>query len=136
MPPLPRWLTISYGPSRVPGNRVIGGGDYSRAGVRADRFVGEWHTMTADEAVEFVATHGVVLESASGPVPSLVAVAVGAPVRGSWWGHPQSHQIFKLTPRRARIPIRPGVPAGRREGHPCASSAVAGGSACFRSVSG
>ena len=97
MPPLPRWLTISYGPSRVPGNRVIGGGDYSRAGVRADRFVGEWHTMTADEAVEFVATHGVVLESASGPVPSLVAVAVGAPVRGSWWGHPQSHQIFKLT---------------------------------------
>ena len=53
--------------------------------------------MTADEAVRFVATHGVVLESASGPVPSLVAAVVGGPVRGSWWGHPQSHQIFQIT---------------------------------------
>ncbi len=53
--------------------------------------------MTADEAVKFVATHGVVLESASGPVPSLVAAIVGGPIRGSWWGHPRSHEIFALT---------------------------------------
>ena len=53
--------------------------------------------MTAGEAVRFVATHGVVLESASGPVPSLVAAVVGGPVRGSWWGHPQSHEIFRIT---------------------------------------
>ena len=53
--------------------------------------------MTADEAVKFVATHGVVLESASGPVPSLAAAIVGAPVRGSWWGNPRSHEIFALT---------------------------------------
>ena len=53
--------------------------------------------MIVDEALEFVATHGVVLESASGPVPSLATAIVGQPTRGSWWGHPQSHQIFKLT---------------------------------------
>ena len=53
--------------------------------------------MTADEAVRFVATHGVVLESASGPVPSLVAAVVGGPVRGSWWAHPRSHEIFRIT---------------------------------------
>ena len=75
----------------------MGGGDYSRAGVRADTFVGKWHTMTVDEALEFVATHGVVLESASGSVPSLATAIVGEPIRGSWWGHPQSHQIFQLT---------------------------------------
>ena len=42
-------------------------------------------------------THGVVLESAAGPVPSLVAAIVGEPIRGSWWGHPRSHEIFTLT---------------------------------------
>ena len=53
--------------------------------------------MTADEALEFVTTHGVVLESASGPVPSLAATIVGGAIRGSWWGHPRSHEIFALT---------------------------------------
>ena len=53
--------------------------------------------MTVDEALAFVATRGVVLESASGPVPSLVTTILGEPVRGSWWGHPQSHRIFGIT---------------------------------------
>jgi hypothetical protein len=45
----------------------------------------------------FVCTHGVVLESASGPVPSLADVIAGGPIRGSWWGHARSHEIFALT---------------------------------------
>ena len=53
--------------------------------------------MNADEALEFVATRGVVLESALGPVPSLVTAILGEPVQGSWWGHPQSHQVFQIT---------------------------------------
>ena len=53
--------------------------------------------MTTAQALRFVRTHGVVLESASGPVPSLAAAIVGEPIRGSWWGHPQSQQIFKVT---------------------------------------
>ncbi len=53
--------------------------------------------MTTAQALRFVRTHGVVFESASGPVPSLAAALVGEPIRGSWWGHPQSQQIFKVT---------------------------------------
>ena len=53
--------------------------------------------MTTAQAFAFVRTHGVVLESASGPVPSLATAIVGEPIRGSWWGHPQSHQIFQIT---------------------------------------
>jgi hypothetical protein len=53
--------------------------------------------MTFAEARAFVSTHGIVLESASGPVPSLVATIVGEPIHGSWWGHAQSHQIFGIT---------------------------------------
>ncbi len=53
--------------------------------------------MTTAQALRFVGTHGVVLESAAGPVPSLVAAIVGEPLRGSWWGHPQSQEIFRIT---------------------------------------
>ena len=53
--------------------------------------------MTAREALAFVETQGVVLESASGPVPSLASAIVGESLRGSWWGHPQSHRIFQIT---------------------------------------
>jgi hypothetical protein len=44
-----------------------------------------------------VDTHGVVLESATGPVPSLAAAIVGGPIRGTWWRHARSHEIFLLT---------------------------------------
>ena len=53
--------------------------------------------MTPAEAIRFVRLHGVVLESAPGPVPSLVAAVTGAPVRGSWWGHARGREIFALT---------------------------------------
>ena len=53
--------------------------------------------MTTTQALAFVRTHGVVLESASGPVPLPAAAIVGEPIRGSWWGHPQSQQIFTVT---------------------------------------
>ncbi len=53
--------------------------------------------MTSDEAVEFVRQHGVVLESARGPVPNLAEAVAGTAIRGSWWGHPRGHDIFALT---------------------------------------
>lgn len=53
--------------------------------------------MTPRQAGAFVRTHGVVLESAAGPVPSLAAAVAGGPIRGSWWAHPRSHEIFELT---------------------------------------
>jgi hypothetical protein len=53
--------------------------------------------VTPDEALAFVREHGVVLESATGPVPSLASAIVGEPIRGSWWTHPRSREVFALT---------------------------------------
>ena len=52
--------------------------------------------MTAAEALAFVEEHGVVLVSAKGPVPRLTDVIAGEPIKGSWWSHPKSHQIFAI----------------------------------------
>ena len=53
--------------------------------------------MTPQQAVTFVTEHGVVLESSTGPVPSIAATIAGETIRGSWWGHPKSHEIFGAT---------------------------------------
>ena len=37
------------------------------------------------------------LESAVGPVPSLAEAVAGEPIRGNWWAHPRSHEIFEVT---------------------------------------
>ncbi len=50
--------------------------------------------MTPKQALALVATHGVVLESARGPVPSLAEAVAGEPIRGSWWAHPKGNEIF------------------------------------------
>jgi hypothetical protein len=53
--------------------------------------------MTARRALAFIRKHGVVLETAQGPVPSLAEVITGEPVRGNWWSHPKGHEIFAVT---------------------------------------
>jgi hypothetical protein len=53
--------------------------------------------MTPRQALAFVRKHGVVLESAQGPVPSLAEAIAGEPIRGGWWSHPASHLIFEVT---------------------------------------
>ena len=53
--------------------------------------------MNRRSALAFVKRHGVVLESARGPVPNLAGAIVGGPIRGSWWGHAKGKQIFLLT---------------------------------------
>ena len=52
--------------------------------------------MTAAEAISFIKKHGVVLASAKGPVPRLTEAIAGEPIKGSWWGHKKSHQIFAI----------------------------------------
>jgi hypothetical protein len=52
--------------------------------------------MTTDEAIAFVQKHGIVLASAKGPVPRLTEAIAGEPIKGSWWSHPKSHQIFAV----------------------------------------
>jgi hypothetical protein len=53
--------------------------------------------MTARQAIAFVKGNGIVLESASGPAPSLAVAIAGEPIRGSWWKHPKASQIFRCT---------------------------------------
>jgi hypothetical protein len=52
--------------------------------------------MNLAQARAFVREHGVVLVSAKGPVPTLVDAIAGAPVKGSWWSHPEGKKIFAI----------------------------------------
>jgi hypothetical protein len=52
--------------------------------------------MSPKEGLAFVKRHGVVLQAARGPVPSLAEEIAGGPIRGSWWGHPKGHEIFRV----------------------------------------
>ncbi len=38
--------------------------------------------------------HGMLLESAHGPLPSVAELVAGERISGSWWAHPASHAIF------------------------------------------
>ncbi len=53
--------------------------------------------MTARDAIAFVKLHGIVLESARGPVPNLAEEIAGERIRGGWWGHAKGHDIFAAT---------------------------------------
>src|SRR5262245_49314944 len=55
------------------------------------------NAMTAREALAFVRKHGIVLQAARGPVPSLAEFVAGGRIRGSWWGHPKGQEIFRLS---------------------------------------
>ena len=52
--------------------------------------------MSPKEGLAFVKRHGVVLQAARGPVPSLAEAIAGGPIRGSWWGHPKGLEIFHV----------------------------------------
>ena len=51
---------------------------------------------TAPEALAFVRKHGVVLASAKGTAPRLTDAIVGEVIKGSWWAHPKSHDIYAI----------------------------------------
>ena len=52
----------------------------------------------------FVMRHGVVLESARGPVPRLTEAIAGEPIAGSWWAHAKSHAIFRVLQELSESP--------------------------------
>lgn len=60
--------------------------------------------MTPQEAIAFVERHGIVLQAARGPVPSLAEAIAGGPIRGSWWGHPKGKEIFHAAEAVAESP--------------------------------
>jgi len=38
--------------------------------------------------------HGMLLQSARGPIPNVAELVAGDRIKGSWWSHPKSHDIF------------------------------------------
>jgi hypothetical protein len=52
--------------------------------------------MDAKGAMSFVQEHGVVLVSAKGPIPCLTEAIAGEPIKGSWWAHSKSREIFSV----------------------------------------
>ena len=52
--------------------------------------------MSPKQGLAFVKRHGIVLQAARGPVPSLAEEVAGGPIRGSWWGHAKGHEIFRV----------------------------------------
>jgi hypothetical protein len=52
--------------------------------------------MTPRQGLAFVKKHGVVLQAARGPVPSLAEAIAGGPIHGSWWGHAKGQQIYEV----------------------------------------
>jgi hypothetical protein len=57
--------------------------------------------ITSEEAIALIRKNGIILEAGRGPMLSLVEAAVGGVIRGSWWSHPRSKEIFRIT-RAAR----------------------------------
>jgi hypothetical protein len=53
--------------------------------------------MTPNQAIQLVRKHGLVLESAHGPIPNLAEMVTGKRILGSWWKHPKRQDIFLLT---------------------------------------
>ena len=45
---------------------------------------------------DLVEEHGMLLQAARGPIPNLPALVVGEPITGSWWGHPDHDEIFRV----------------------------------------
>jgi hypothetical protein len=56
------------------------------------------------DALTVLAEHGMLLESARGPLPNVAEMVAGEPIRGSWWGHPASHAIFGVVNTLAESP--------------------------------
>ena len=52
--------------------------------------------MTPKQGLAFVKRHGVVLQAARGPVPSLAEAIAGGPILGSWWAHPKGDEIYRV----------------------------------------
>jgi len=48
--------------------------------------------------------HGMLLASAKGPIPNVAELVAGEPIRGSWWAHPRSHEIFAVLNELADSP--------------------------------
>ena len=79
----------------IPSRAGAGQGPALTAGRGAPTVIGQaMPKLTPRGALAFVEKHGIVLQAARGPVPSLAEAVAGGPIRGSWWGHPKGREIY------------------------------------------
>ena len=48
------------------------------------------------DAMAALVEHGMLLQSARGPLPNVAELVAGEPIKGRWWGHPKGHEIFSV----------------------------------------
>jgi hypothetical protein len=58
---------------------------------------------TFKKVMEALERYGVLLET-DPKLPSVAALVAGSPIRGSWWGRPKGHEIFRVSERLADSP--------------------------------
>jgi hypothetical protein len=64
----------------------------------ATRAAKKAQVLTPQQALAFIERHGIVSESARrGAIRSLVDAIAGETVRGNWWSHARSREIFSMT---------------------------------------
>jgi hypothetical protein len=64
----------------------------------AARAAKEAEILNAAQALDLIGRHGVVCESARrGAIPALADAIAGEAIRGNWWSHPKSREIFAIT---------------------------------------
>lgn len=56
-----------------------------------------------ESVLKHLKEHGLLLQTDQ-HLPSVCALVAGAPVRGSWWAHPRSHDIFRVNCALAEHP--------------------------------
>lgn len=56
------------------------------------------------DVMPLLVEHGVLLASAKGPIPNVAELVAGEPIRGSWWGHPAGHDIYRALNALAESP--------------------------------
>ena len=60
-------------------------------------------SAAVEKALGHLARYGILLESDSA-LPSVTGLVAGGPVKGSWWGHPRGHEIFRVLSELAEHP--------------------------------
>lgn len=60
--------------------------------------------MRSVDLMAVLEDRGMLLESARGPLPNVAELVAGAPIKGSWWGHPAGHAIFEAINELAESP--------------------------------
>jgi hypothetical protein len=60
-------------------------------------------TTSFEQVIRALDRYSILLET-DPKLPSVAGVVAGSPIRGSWWGHPKGHEIFRVSERLANSP--------------------------------